>query len=251
MNKTEDILFVESVFDEFSLNVKAMAKYILKDEALAEKAVYRTFSKIILSKKLFEDLEKDDLRRLVVVMLRCACFEVLRKKSGIEYDSKFEAPESSDNYGTWNKILKKSTLRWLKNTFVSFGSPFKEICILKFYYKMEIKEIARLLSMNSLDVVAVLGRRLAKLKGETEGFIGESVSNAEMGLAISLVSGEFVEEEFARMEKFDISRVTVFSKTKKKVLRKFKLVKARLFILLGISAFVLIAILSAVLILLL
>ncbi len=251
MDKADERLFIESVFDEFSLNVKAMAKYILKDESLAEKAVYRTFSKIILNRKLFDDFEQDDFRRLVVVFLRCSCFEILRKKSGIEYDSKFEAPETSDNYGTWNKILNRSTLLWLKNTFVSFGSPFKEICILKFYYKMEIKDVARLLSMNSLDVVAVLGRRLAKLKNETEGFIGESVSPAEMGLAVALVSGEYVGDEFSRMEKFDVSRMTVSPKTKEKVLRKLRFAKAKPFLLLGVASVVLLAILLTFLMLIL
>ena len=119
MNKTEEKLFIESVFDEFSLNVKAMAKYILKDEDLAEKAVYRTFVKIIMNMKLFDDVESEDFRRLVVVFLRCSCYEILRKKRRIEYGQKFEAPETYNNYGTWNKILKKSTLRWLKNTFTS------------------------------------------------------------------------------------------------------------------------------------
>lgn len=237
MNKTEEKLFIESVFDEFSLNVKAMAKYILKDEDLAEKAVYRTFVKIIMNMKLFDDVESEDFRRLVVVFLRCSCYEILRKKRRIEYGQKFETPETYNNYGTWNKILKKSTLRWLKNTFTLFGSPFKEICILRFYYNMDIKYIARALTMNRWDVLAVLSRRLVQLRNETESFVGESVSNAEMGLAISLVSGEFVEEEFSRMNKFDVTRVKVASKTKEKILNKLKFVRAKPFVLLGLAAF--------------
>lgn len=240
MNKAEEMQFVESVFDEFALNVKAMARYILKSEKAAEKAVALTYGKIIEQRKLFDRVEKSDLRRLVVVFLRCACFEILRKEREIEFSDRTEVPESviggrDDGGDMLAELLKKEKLRWFKDTWISFGSPFKEICILKFYYSMETPSVADILGMKITEVNAVLCKWLAKLKTETDFYLSGSISPAEMGVAIGLVSRQYIDDEAERLELFDISRIKVSPKTKQKILKKLKIKQLKLWIILAVA----------------
>ncbi len=250
MKEDREALFIEALLDEYAFSVKAMAKYILNDDRLAEKALRMTFDKIVANRKIFDRVDDEDSHRLVVVFLRCACFEILRGKRKIDYSSKVVTPESSGDYGKWTMVhilCKKSTLCWLKNTLTSFGSPFTEICILKFYFSLDIKAIAKVIGMNRFDVFAVLHRYLAKLKNATDGFVGADVPPADLGLAIALSCGDYVGEEFSRMKKFDVSKVRVSEKIKVRVFKKLKfsrlkplivfLIIALLVISCGVAAF--------------
>lgn len=225
MIKQEEKIFTESLYDEFSFSIKAMAKFILKSDKLADKALVRTFRKIIKFRKIFYRVEKADVRRIVVVFLRSICFGILRKERKLNYDKSFSVPEvvlnesaeKGDNM--LSDLLKKDNLRWFKDTFVSFGSPFKEICIMKFYYNMETSEVANILGLKKAQVNSVLGKRLARLKSETDHFLGGKILPAEMGVALGLVSKQYVDEEIKRLESFEVSRVKVLPETKEKLLK--------------------------------
>lgn len=225
MIKQEEKIFIESLYEEFSLSVKAMAKFILDDEKLAEKALYLTFRKIIKYRKIFYRVEKIDVRRIVVVFLRSICFVFLRKKRKLNYDKSFNVPDSvlnEDNSvgdNMLSELLKKEKLSWFKETFVSFGSPFKEICIMKFYYNMKTSEVADILGLKKAQVDSILGKRLSKLKSETDHFLGGKILPAEMGVAIGLVSKQYIDEEIQRLESFEVSRIKLLSETKMKLLK--------------------------------
>ena len=246
MNKKDEALFVESVFDEFALSAKAMAKYILKSDKSAGKAVYLTFGKIVKHRKLFDRVEQEDIRRLVIVFLRCACFEILRRERGLEYSDQAEVPEnvsggnSGDGGDMLAELLKKEKLRWFKDTFISFGSPFKEICILKFYYNMESASVADILGLKTAEVNAVLCKWLAKLKTETDFYLGGSISPAEMGVAIGLVCRQYIDDEAERLVRFDVSHVSVSSKIKRRILKKLKMERLKPWLILGSAILLLI-----------
>ena len=224
MIKQEEKKFTEALYDEYSLSVKSMAKYILKSEKLADKTLLRTFCKIAKYRKLFYRVEKEDIRRIVVVFLRSVCFGILRKERKLKYDKSFnlpeatfaENPEKSDNM--LSELLKKENLSWFKDTFETFGSPFKEICVMKFYYNMSTSEVANILGLKKAQVNSVLGKRLFKLKAETEHFLGGGILPAEMGVALGLVSRKYIDEEIKRLEGFDITRIKLLPKTKEIVL---------------------------------
>ena len=200
MIKQEEKKFTEALYDKFSFSVKSMAKYILKSEKLADKALLQTFRKAVKYRKLFYRVEKEDIRRIVVVFLRGICFGFLRKERNLEYDKTFTLPEEFLSGNTpavgvgLSELLKKEKLGWFKETFVSLGSPFKEICIMKFYYNMKTSEVANVLGLKKAQVESVLGKKLAQLKAETEHFIGSRISPAEMGVVIGIVSRQYIDE---------------------------------------------------------
>jgi len=223
--KQEEKKFTEALYDEYSLSVKSMAKYILKSEKLADKALLRTFCKIAQYRKLFYRVEKEDIRRIVVVFLRSVCFGFLRKERKLNYGKSFAVPESILEENSENgdnmlaELLKKDKLNWFKDTFESFGSPFKEICIMKFYYNMKTSEVANILGLKKAQVNSILGKRLTKLKAETDHFLGGRITPAEMGIALGLVSKKYVDGEINRLESFDVTRIKLLPKTKEKVLK--------------------------------
>ncbi len=224
MIKQEEKKFTEALYDKFSFSVKSMAKYILKSEKLADKALLQTFRKAVKYRKLFYRVEKEDIRRIVVVFLRSVCFGILRKERKLKYDKSFNLPESALNENSekgddiLSELLKKKNLSWFKDTFETFGSPFKEICVMKFYYNMSTSEVSSILGLKKSQVNSILGKRLFKLKAETEHFLGGKILPAEMGVALGLVSRKYIDEEIKRLEGFDITRIKLLPKTKKIVL---------------------------------
>ncbi len=255
MIKQEEKKFTEALYDKFSFSVKSMAKYILKSEKLADKALLQTFRKTVKYRKLFYRVEKEDIRRIVVVFLRSVCFGFLRKERNLNYDKTFNIPESFlkeyNGNSVLSELLKKENLGWFKETFVSLGSPFKEICIMKFYYNMKTSRVANILGLKKAQVESVLGKKLAQLKAETEHFIGSRISPAEMGVVIGIVSRQYIDEEIKRLESFDISRVKLLPETKTKVLKylDFCQKKPLIFTIAGIVAAVLIAIMILIILL--
>lgn len=257
MIKQEERKFTESLYDKFALRVKSMAKYILESEKLAEKALLQTFRKAVKYRKLFYRVENEDIRRIVVVFLRSACFGFLRKERKLDYDKDFNLPEDFLNENTPNagdgltELLKKEKLGWFKETFVSMGSPFKEICIMKFYYNMKTSEVANILGLKKVQVNSVLGKQLAKLKSETEHFLGSKISPAEMGVVIGIVSRRYIDGEIKRFESFDVTRTRPLPETKTKVLKylDFCQKKPLLFTVAGAVAAVLVAVIILIIIL--
>ena len=163
MIKQEEKKFTEALYDEYSLSAKSMARYILKSEKHADKALLRTFYKIVQHRNLFYRVEKEDIRRIIVVFLRSVCFGILRKEKKLKYGKTFTVSEdiineqSANNNNMLCELLKKENLSWFKNTFETFGSPFKEICIMKFYYNMKTAEVANILGLKKAQI-KYLGR---------------------------------------------------------------------------------------------
>ena len=257
MIKQEEKKFTEALYDKFSFSVKSMAKYILKSEKLADKALLQTFRKAVKYRKLFYRVEKEDIRRIVVVFLRGICFGFLRKERNLEYDKTFTLPEEFLSGNTpavgvgLSELLKKEKLGWFKETFVSLGSPFKEICIMKFYYNMKTSEVANVLGLKKAQVESVLGKKLAQLKAETEHFIGSRISPAEMGVVIGIVSRQYIDEEIKRLESFDITRIKLSPEIRTRVLKYLDFCQKKfwIFAIASLVAAVLIAVILLIILL--
>ena len=222
MTKQEEKLFIQALYNDFSLNVKASAKYILGSEKLAEKALVRTFLKVVKHKNLFMEFDSVERRRLMAVFSRAACFDILRRQKKVKYETDFTVPESElegekRKMADISQLLQKDKFQWFKDTFASFKSPFKEICIMKFYFKMPTTKVKDVLGLKASQVNSILGSRLAKLKSQTESYLGGEIEPAELGMALGLAGKKCADEDLSALENSDISRVSLSAETFAKV----------------------------------
>lgn len=223
MDKNEEKLFIEALYDEYSLSLKSMMSGILKNGQKSEKALLRTFLKIVKYRYLFYD-DNVDASRLIVLFARGSCFNCIRKEKHLDYSEKNLFPNGIPSVknkrcdSVLAELLKKSNLKWLKETVFSFGSPFKEIAVMKFYYAMETSAVADILGLKQDEVNNILCKWLVKLKVETEYKLQQNIDTAELGVAVGLVGGELSEDYRKKLDTYSVSDVSISPKIKKTVL---------------------------------
>ena len=236
MDKNEEKLFIEALYDEYSLSLKSMIASILKSKKKSEKALLRTFLKIVKYRQLFYD-DNVDASRLIVMFARGSCFNYIRKEKGLDYSEKKLLPHGAPSYDDKScesvlaELLKKNNLTWLKETVSSFGSPFKEVAVMKFYYTMDTSAVADILGLKPAEVNNVLYKWLARLKLETEHKFQQSIDTAELGVAVGLVGGKLSEEYRKKLDEYSVSDVFVSPKIKKSVMKNLVFRQNRVWLL--------------------
>lgn len=221
MKKEEEKLFIEALYDQYSYSIKAMLNYNFKSKKIAKRYLFRIFAKIIKYRKQIFSEDSSDVAGFLATLVSCACFSASRKtKKCINFDNIQLEPEfcKSGKESLLPELLLKKNIIWFKNTFLEFGSPFNEICVLKFYYKMKTSEVASVLGMSSSEVSNIMSKYLFKLQTETNHYLKSYISPSELGIAIGMVGKAWADDLVGKLESFSINRISSVSNEKRFVL---------------------------------
>ncbi len=164
---------VMRLYNEYYKKVRKIAYDILKNKEDTEDALQSTFLKIIKHRKKFIDIDDVETNRLIVIITRSVCFDMLDKReknmyiqAAIGYNPDDETyhidPIADTNIEL--EYLDKETLSEISNIIKEFKTPAKEIFISKYYYDMKNTEIAELLGINASTVGTILSRNVSKIR---------------------------------------------------------------------------------------
>lgn len=181
IENTDERELVQKLFFTYARRVKALARYILKNDADAEDALHNVFLNIIKYRRKFMQIDRDETERLIVIYTRSVCFNMRKHRykiafiptgnAEIDEDGDMTDMEFADETDILGELVEKENRSILAAAINALGTPAREIVLLKFYEEMSNVEIADMLGLNASTVGTVLQRSLQKLRKRMEGYV--------------------------------------------------------------------------------
>lgn len=150
---------VDTLYKNYSKMMLRAALKKTKDFQLAEDAVHQAFVKII---GILDKIDDQDERRtggLLCLMTQQAVTELYNKKEkalGTTFDELHESTEfiNSSNEDLLDVLLKKDSIRNLKESLSWLPEKYRSVIILKYSYELSSREIAQITesTINIVDV---------------------------------------------------------------------------------------------------
>lgn len=165
---------VMKLYKQYSKKVSAIAYKILANKEDVEDALGNTFLRIIKYRDKFMDIDDIETNRLIVIITRSVCFDMLdeRKKNGFlqaalgyksdENETNYQEPIADTNVEL--DYLDKEMIVMIKQQINKLKTPAKEIIIYKYFYDMKNTEIAELLGINASTVGTILSRNIKRIR---------------------------------------------------------------------------------------
>lgn len=181
IENTDEREIVQKLFFTYARRIKALARYILKNDTDAEDALHNVFLNIIKYRQKFVQIDRDETERLIVIYTRSVCFNMRKHKYKIAFVSTGNARidedgdatdmEFADDTDILGELVEKENCGIWSRAIDALGSPAREIVLLRYYENYSNTEIAELLGLNASTVGTILQRSLQKLKKSMEGYV--------------------------------------------------------------------------------
>ena len=149
----------ESLYLKYRKHMKLIALKILGDEHLADDAVHNAFIKIISNLHKFNEIDCQETRNLIVIIIRSVSIDMYRKRNR-EFENtdildKEISVETDFSIIEVNNVLKEIDV---------LPEIYKDILLLKIEYGYKDREIAKLLGIKIDTVSKRLERARKQLK---------------------------------------------------------------------------------------
>lgn len=175
--------YVGILYERYSEKVKCYAQYILKNPHDAEDAVGITFLKIIKYRDKFMDIPEHILIGRINLITRCACFDIMNKKSNnlcVSISDMLTDDEGNssdydipDDVDLLQELINSEIIDKLYEAINELSSPAKEIVMMRYFEGTSLVEIADILSMNDSTVRTIMERSLKKMRKVLSKYYGE------------------------------------------------------------------------------
>ena len=149
----------ESLYLKYRKHMKYIAIKILGDEQLAEDAVHNAFLKILNHLNKFQNIDCQETRNLIVIIIRSVSIDMYRKRK-----REFENTDILQNDISVEIDFSMIEVADILNEIDVLPDIYKDILLLKVEYGYKDREIAKLLGLKIDTVSKRLERARKQLK---------------------------------------------------------------------------------------
>ena len=149
----------ESLYLKYGKHMKYIAIKILGDEQLAEDAVHNAFLKILNHLNKFQNIDCQETRNLIVIIIRSVSIDMYRKRK-----REFENTDILQNDISVEIDFSMIEVADILNEIDVLPDIYKDILLLKVEYGYKDREIAKLLGLKIDTVSKRLERARKQLK---------------------------------------------------------------------------------------
>lgn len=149
----------ESLYLKYRKHMKHIALKILGDEHLADDAVHNAFIKIISNLHKFNEIDCQETRNLIVIIIRSVSIDMYRKRN-----REFENTDILDKEISIETDFSIIEVDNILNAIDILPDIYKDILLLKAEYGYKDREIAKLLGIKVDTVSKRLERARKQLK---------------------------------------------------------------------------------------
>lgn len=149
----------ESLYLKYRKHMKHIALKILGDEHLADDAVHNAFIKIISNLHKFNEIDCQETRNLIVIIIRSVSIDMYRKRNR-EFENTDVLDTEISTETDFSSIQAEEILREIE----ALPEIYRDVLLLKIEYDYKDREIAKLLGIKVDTVSKRLERARKQLK---------------------------------------------------------------------------------------
>ncbi|MBR7132192.1 MAG: sigma-70 family RNA polymerase sigma factor [Clostridia bacterium] len=149
----------EKIYLKYRKHMKYIALKILGDEQLSEDAVHNAFLKIINHLDKFEDINCQETKNLIVIIIRSVSIDMYRKRN-----REFQNTDISDVEISAETDFSHLQAEEILKEVESLPEIYKDVLLLKIEYNFKDREIAQMLGIS----VGTVSKRLERARKQLE-----------------------------------------------------------------------------------
>lgn len=149
----------EELYLKYRKQMKKIAFKILGDDGLAEDAVHNAFLKIISNFDKFKEIDCQETKNLIVIIIRSVSIDIYRKRN-----REFEKTDILDKEISTETDFSAVQVETVLKAIEALPEIYSDILLLKIEYDYKDKEIAEILGTNVNTVSKRLERARKQLK---------------------------------------------------------------------------------------
>lgn len=149
----------EELYLKYRKQMKKIAFKILGDDGLAEDAVHNAFLKIISNFDKFKEIDCQETKNLIVIIIRSVSIDIYRKRN-----REFEKTDILDKEISTETDFSAVQVETVLKAIEALPEIYCDILLLKIEYDYKDKEIAEILGTNVNTVSKRLERARKQLK---------------------------------------------------------------------------------------
>lgn len=149
----------EELYLKYRKQMKKIAFKILGDDGLAEDAVHNAFLKIISNFDKFKEIDCQETKNLIVIIIRSVSIDMYRKRN-----REFEKTDILDKEISTETDFSAVQVETVLKAIEALPEIYSDILLLKIEYDYKDKEIAEILGTNVNTVSKRLERARKQLK---------------------------------------------------------------------------------------
>jgi len=149
----------ESLYLKYRKHMKQIALKILNDDQISEDAVHNAFLKIINHINKFDDLDCQETKNLIVIIIRSVSIDMYRKRNR-EFENTDVLDTEISTETDFSSIQAEEILREIE----ALPEIYRDVLLLKIEYDYKDREIAKLLGIKVDTVSKRLERARKQLK---------------------------------------------------------------------------------------
>ncbi len=149
----------EEMYLKYRKQMKKIAFKILGDDGLAEDAVHNAFLKIISNFDKFKEIDCQETKNLIVIIIRSVSIDIYRKRN-----REFEKTDILDKEISTETDFSAVKVETVLKAIEALPKIYSDILLLKIEYDYKDKEIAEILGTNVNTVSKRLERARKQLK---------------------------------------------------------------------------------------
>lgn len=160
---------IEDIFNKYHKTMLSAAYRILGDHDYAEDAVQDAFVRIIKYAEKVTQVSGDDLKAFVIIITKnCArrlYGKLQNQTTGCDDDINCNLISINNTEET---VLSSPTLSPMYRLICKLGDNYRDVVVLKYYYDLMDKDIAKLLNISEANIRVRLSRARSLLKSMCE-----------------------------------------------------------------------------------
>jgi RNA polymerase sigma-70 factor (ECF subfamily) len=175
LDSEEQKKLFEERYNLYFYDCLRVANNILHNKTLAEESVHDAFLSIISAREKYLSLSCRDFQRLIVIIVRNKCFNIIKKDKKVANismdDIAFEIP--SDEPDIADEIIRQASVAEVRGYINKLDELSQEILYLKYDRQLSYAEISKILNIKVKTVEVRLARakkRIRKLISEGGDF---------------------------------------------------------------------------------
>lgn len=169
VDREDDRLFLEGVYQEYHTLMYGMALRVTRDRTLAEDAVSDAMLSLMKKISLLRSLECNKLRSYVVITVRHAAISLLKKRRREPAAGDDALVNLEDGFRVDERALSRAGVEEIKQAVRALPQRERDVMLMRYFREMTDEEIAREMGIQAVSVRVQLTRarkRLAAMLGK-------------------------------------------------------------------------------------
>ena len=157
------------LYAEYASLMKAVAKKILTDDALAEDAVSDSIEKLIKNIDKVGEIQCNKTRSLIVTIVRNTAYDILRKRKHVVFTDDDIGGIDAAATTPPDILISKEGYRHIVNVIDGLSPSLRDVAVLSIYQGLNNSEIAEVLEIGETAVRTRLHRAKKNIKNALGG----------------------------------------------------------------------------------